>query len=136
MKKILSVLLAVVTVLPLLFSLQVPVSAESLYIRKIVSVVYDDSGSMEGDKWAYANYATQAFCGMLNSEDQLFITYMSHSQSKSNYKPEKADLSKSKIQKSVDSIRKHTDSGSTPFGAVETAFRQLKSAKDSNPNTQ
>ena len=48
--------------------------------RKIVSVVYDDSGSMDGDKWAYANYAMQSFCGMLNSDDQLFITYMSHSQ--------------------------------------------------------
>ena len=52
-------------------------SEKSTYIKKIVSLVYDDSGSMLGDKWAYANYAVQTFCGMLNSEDQLYITYMS-----------------------------------------------------------
>ena len=72
MKKILSVFVAVTYIIAAAAALCLPlsVSAESFYIRKIVSVVYDDSGSMEGDKWAYANYAMQAFCGMLNSEDQ------------------------------------------------------------------
>ena len=34
--------------------------------KKIISVVYDDSGSMndDHDSWAVANYAMQAFCGM------------------------------------------------------------------------
>lgn len=136
MKKLLSSLLAIVFVLSVMLSLPISVSAESLYIRKIVSVVYDDSGSMDGNKWAYANYAMQTFCGMLNSEDQLFITYMSHSQKKANYNPEKIDLSAGGIQGSVDSIRKHTDSGSTPYSAVETAYNKLKSVNDSNPNTQ
>ena len=42
------------------------VGAESLYIKKIVSVVYDDSVSMRfgsSPNWAYASYAMQAFCG-------------------------------------------------------------------------
>ena len=73
---------------------------------------------------------------MLNSDDQLFITYMSHSQQSTNYNPEKIDLSAGGIQGSVDSIRKHTDSGSTPYTAVDTAYNKLKSVKDSNPNTQ
>ncbi len=136
MKKLLSVLLTALLVSSMILSLAVGVSAESLYIRKIVSVVYDDSGSMSGNKWAYANYAMQAFCGMLNSEDQLFITYMHDSQSNWFYDPEQIDLSASGIQSSVDSIRNHTDSGSTPYGAVEIAYEKLKSVQDSNPNTQ
>lgn len=125
--------------LVLLFGGSVPhqiVSAESLYVRKIVSVVYDDSGSMDGDKWAYANYAMQSFCGMLNSEDQLYITYMSHSQQIPDYQPEKIDLSEDEIQASVDSIRAHTSSGSTPLKAMELAYEKLKTVEDSNPNTQ
>lgn len=136
MKKRLSMLIAAIIMFSAVFSLPISVSAESLYIRKIVSVVYDDSGSMEGNKWAYANYAMQSFCGMLNAEDQLFITYMCHSQMTTNYDPKKIDLSAGGIQSSVDSIRRHTDSGSTPYTAVETAFEKLKSVKDTNPNTQ
>lgn len=138
MKKILSVFVAVTYIIAAAAALCLPlsVSAESFYIRKIVSVVYDDSGSMEGDKWAYANYAMQAFCGMLNSEDQLFITYMSHTQQNSNYQPESIDLSSGGIQNSVDSIRNHADSGSTPYNAVQIAYDKLKSVSDSNPNTQ
>ena len=136
MKRVLSALLAFVLISSVLLYTPITVSAESLYIRKIVSVVYDDSGSMNGDKWAYANYAMQSFCGMLNSDDQLFVTYMSHSQQSANYNPEIIDLSAGGIQSSVDSIRKHTDSGSTPYAAVDTAYKKLKSVKDSNPNTQ
>lgn len=136
MRRLLSVLLVIAMMSAIVLSFPVTVSAESLYIRKIVSVVYDDSGSMKGDKWAYANYAMQAFCGMLNSEDQLFITYMSHSKQNSNYTPEKIDLSAGGIQDSVDSIRQHYSSSSTPYKAVEIAFDKLKSVQDSNPNTQ
>ena len=75
MKKIISVIFILTIILNMALGLSLSASAESLYIRKIVSVVYDDSGSMEGDKWANANYAMQTFCGMLNSEDQLYITY-------------------------------------------------------------
>lgn len=133
MKKLLSMLLAIVLVGSVMLSVPLSVSAESLYIRKIVSVVYDDSGSMNGNKWAYANYAMQSFCGMLNSEDQLFITYMSQS---TNYTPKKIDLSAGGIQNSVDTIRGHEDSGLTPYSAVEAAYNKLKSVNDSNPNTQ
>lgn len=136
MKKILSILVVMVIVSSIMLRVPMPASAESLYIRKIVSVVYDDSGSMSGEKWAYANYAMQTFCGMLNSEDRLFITYMSHSQINNNYDPENIDVSADEIQNSVDSIREHYDSGSTPYTAVEIAYNKLLAVNDSNPNTQ
>lgn len=136
MKRIMSLLLVVLMLFPVVAGVILPVSAESMYIRKIVSVVYDDSGSMMGDKWAYANYAMQTFCGMLNSEDQLFVTYMSHTQWSNSYDPVKMDLSAGGIQGSVDAIRGHNDSGSTPYKAVQIAYDKLKSVQDSNPNTQ
>ncbi len=136
MKRLLSMLLVLATVFVTTLSMPLAASAESLYIRKIVSVVYDDSGSMAGDKWAYANYAMQAFCGMLNSEDQLFITYMSYSKDNDDYDPEEIDLSAGGIQDSVNSIRNHDNMGYTPYDAVEIAFDKLKSVDDSNPNTQ
>ncbi|MBQ3055404.1 MAG: hypothetical protein IJC88_04795 [Oscillospiraceae bacterium] len=110
-----------------------------MYIRKIVSVVYDDSGSMKegnGEKWAYANYAMQAFCGMLNSEDQLYITYMSDVEDNPKLVPPKIDLTANGIQNSVNNIRSRTKKGSTPWAAVETAYNKLLQAKDNNPNTQ
>ncbi|MBQ2880648.1 MAG: hypothetical protein IJE40_00115, partial [Clostridia bacterium] len=144
MRRFISTVLAAVIAMSVILSLPISFSAESMYIRKIVSVVYDDSGSMTWDdngndcmdKWAYANYAMQAFCGMLNSEDQLFITYMDDSTQKPNYKPEQINLSANGIQDSVDSIRNHSGGGGTPYASVEIAFDKLKSVEDTNPNTQ
>ncbi len=135
MKKIFAMLLVLTLILTAVICMSIGVSAESMYIRKIVSVVYDDSSSMD-EEWAYANYAMQAFCGMLNSEDQLYITYMSRAEKNSNYQPEKINLSAASIQGSVDTIRKHSSSGSTPYDAVRIAYDKLASVKDDNPNTQ
>lgn len=129
----------VAAMLAFLICFPLTVSADSLYIRKIVSVVYDDSGSMMNNgsaNWAYASYAMQAFCGLLNSDDQLYITYMSEAEKNSNLNPPGIDLSASSIQSSVDSIRKHTAAGNTPYSAVDIAFNKLKSVQDSNVNTQ
>lgn len=136
MKRRLSVLLAILLISSVMFGLPISTSAEALYIRKIVSVVYDDSGSMDGDKAAYANYAMQSFCGMLNSEDRLFITYMSKVKQDASYTSEEIDLSADKIQSSVDAIRNHSGSYSTPYESVERAFDTLKNVNDGNPNTQ
>lgn len=139
MKRCVSVLLAGVLLVGMLaFFAPVTAVAESLYIRKIVSVVYDDSGSMVNDnREAYANYAMQAFAGMLNSEDKLFITYMNASQTFGNqYQPDTVDLSAGGIQGSVDAIRGHRANGNTPYQAVVSAFDKLKGVQDSNPNTQ
>ena len=123
----LTVLALLLTALPCFV---LPAHAESLYIRKIVSVVYDDSGSMAGDKAAFAGYAMQTFCGMLNSEDQLYVTYMS------DRKTVKVDLSSGSIQSSVEMFNDVECPGNTPFETVGVAFDRLKSVDDPNPNTQ
>ena len=136
MKRFFSLLLVAVITLLTVSVMAVSVSAESLYIRKIVSVVYDDSTSMKASKWSNANYAMQSFCGMLNSEDQLYITYMSRSNKDEEQPPERVDLSSGGIQNSVNKIKNHSEKDKTPFNAVEIAFNKLASINDPNPNTQ
>lgn len=132
MKRAIAMLLMVAVVLPLLLCLPQSVSAESLYIRKIVSVVFDDSGSMKSaSKEKYASYAMQAFCSMLNSEDQLYITYIANP-----YTTYEANLSAGGIQQTVDAIREHGSQGGTYFEAVKQAYKKLTSINDPNPNTQ
>ncbi len=121
-----------------------PAAAESLYIRKIVSVVYDDSSSMmqdewgneNYDKWANANYAMQTFCGLLGVEDRLFMTYMYEVAVNPGYRPVELDLSAAKIDESLASVRGRRNAWNTPYAAVETAFDKLKSVRDDNPNTR
>ncbi len=146
MKKISKVALTVVLMLSVIitgvYNLSTVAKAESLYIKKVVSVVFDDSGSMQnppnGDPNRYpsANYAMQSFCGMLNSEDQLYVTYMSKAHSEPANATERIDLSPNKIQGSIDAIASHSAGGQTPFSAVEIAYEKLKSVNDPNPNTQ
>lgn len=135
MKKALALITALI-ILVSAGSITYSAPKESLHVKKIVSLVYDDSGSMLGDKWAYANYATQAFLGMLNREDRLFITYMSRAQKDKNYKPEEADLSSEGIQETVDTLRSHKDNLDTPFRAVEVAYNKLKSIPCNDENAQ
>lgn len=119
-----------------LLSITVPVSAASLRNKKIVSVVYDDSNSMHISgqlKWAYANYAMQAFAGMLNKEDVLMINYMS-SVAKGNNAP--VTINTTDRGGSVNHIRSHSDADGTPFNSIDVAYQNLQSKNDNNPNTQ
>ena len=140
MKRIISVLMSFVIIADLfLIYPDFTVKAESVYVKKIVSVVYDDSGSMasfDSPNWAYASYAMQAFTSLLNNDDQLYITYMSQVEDDPNYSPQTIDLSESKIQSSIDSIRKHDNIGNTPYSAIDVAYNKLKSVSDNNERTQ
>lgn len=106
--------------------------AQELSVKKVISVVFDDSGSMNdaSKKWVYANYAMQTFTGLLNQKDELSITYMSEYGIAKGF-----DVSKN-VQKSVDNVRDHFRSGGTPKEAIDTAIAKLKSTNDPNPNTQ
>ena len=70
MKKPLQRLFALLLCLCMLFSLAATAMANTSSAvqvpKKIISVVYDDSSSMYGDRWVYANYATQALIALLN----------------------------------------------------------------------
>lgn len=147
MKRLFSVVLAVlVLATSFAFLGAFTASAETLCVKKVVSVVYDDSGSMRnsdnpthmGDlvKWAYASYAMQTFCGMLNENDELYITYMSKVEASPSYRPEELSVSSSGIQNSVDYIRNHDDWNGTTFESVELAMKKLEEVQDKDPNTQ
>lgn len=97
--------------------------------RKLVSVVYDDSGSMCNEKWEYTSYAMQCFAAMLNKEDTLDITYMS------NYNTA-FTVDTARRKESVEQIRNHDRSGGTPVESVDAAFNALKAHDDKNPNSQ
>lgn len=91
--------------------------------RKIVSMVYDDSGSMQGAKEAYSNYTFQLFLSMFSEDDSLFITFMSN--------PSKAvDFSVgtgTSRQAVIDRLRDHSGTSYTPITTVENAFKKLLS---------
>lgn len=116
---------AVIAVLVLLLTMFVPnfVHAETAPVknRKIVSVVYDDSGSMYDDvnSWEYASYGIQAMAGLLDEDDVLFVTYMSDPKNYQEY-----DLSSK--QGVVDKIREHNDQGATPAKSIDTANSALQ----------
>ena len=78
---------ALLCVLVLLICLAVPavgaVEGDTVYVRKHVSLLYDNSGSMnmkltgaKNLKWAYGSYAAQMFAGLLNDMDTLSVTFM------------------------------------------------------------
>lgn len=139
MKKLISGLLVMIILTSTIMSTSITVSADSLYVRKVVSIVYDDSASMwSGNslKWAYANYAVQSFCGLLNKEDQLYLTYMYEAEMNPGKEPIKIELGPDDRQNSVDTIRTHKDSRNTPYNAIDIAFNKLKNVEDSNVNTQ
>lgn len=97
--------------------------------KKVISVVYDDSGSMAGEKWINANYAMQALVAQLNSHDELYISYMKS--------PKDSDrIGLDNVEQAVKTIRNIPGGGTTPFQTVETAFNKLKSHKEKDFTTQ
>ena len=97
--------------------------------KKVISVVYDDSGSMFGDRWVYANYAMQALTALLNTQDDLYITYMSEpSVAKS------VDLAN--LNSAVSDIRNWNHSSGTPGEALDTAKKKLDSLSESDRSAQ
>lgn len=115
--------------------------------RKIISVVYDDSGSMraadygmDAGRWVYASYALQAFASLLGERDEMYITYMNDMRYR-YYTPVQVDLTN--VQRAVDEIRgyqagfmvKDGNTG-TPVEAMTAAMQKLESIQETDPNTQ
>ena len=97
--------------------------------QKIVTVVYDNSGSMSGEAEVYAHYAIQMLMGLLNPQDKLYITPMSE---------DGADVNRSNIDSAIfeinlkdanrdaqikDAMGKewHEATGGTPLTSVDAA---------------
>ena len=113
MKKILSVVLILLFVAQI-FSGTVFAANESgspKHIPRIVSVVFDDSGSMykDTDRWAYTSYAMQAFVAMMGDKDVLYVTYLNAPAG-----TVKINLSNSAKQGNIENIEKTMFGGGTP----------------------
>lgn len=123
-------------IVALLLGSTVPLKAENspantIRIPKVISLVYDDSGSMYSDPDTagnddYANYAVKLLLSLLNPEDQAYLTLMSEPE-----KSIKVDLS----QGAGTAIRQLDDvvaESGTPIGAVETAVKALVNHQTNN----
>lgn len=129
MKRILAICMLLAMLICMLLPINTSAEESSVRSNRIVSIVYDDSGSMFGDNWVYANYAMQNFAAMLNEGDTLYITYMSDP-------GRSVALNTSDLPDAVNAIRNHDIAGATPFASMDTAFNTLTSVTDSYPSTQ
>lgn len=130
LKRFVVFLLLVALLLPMIPPVTRTASSDTVCVRKHVSLVYDNSGSMSSDvdngknlKWTYASYATQIFAGLLNDTDSLTVTLMN---SNKGTKTLEVDLTADR-QKQVDKIRDITNyaKGLTPFASVTDAEKVL-----------
>lgn len=86
--------------------------------KKVVSLVFDDSGSMSGEKAENANYALQALISMLGKNDELNIVRMTNPFYNNTSKLIEPVLK----QGSINEVRDWLSNGmTTPFDAVDTA---------------
>lgn len=133
MKRTLQRIFAFLLCLSLLLSLAVTALAATgsdvRVPKKIISVVYDDSSSMFGDRWVYTNYAMQALTALLNEQDELYITYMSQPYTVTT-------MNLTSIDGAVQEIRNWTQNGATPAEALDTAKTQLDNSAESDATTQ
>ncbi|QKH05317.1 VWA domain-containing protein [Bacillus cereus] len=94
--------------------------------ERVVSLVYDDSGSMRNnDRWKYANYALQSLVALLDEKDKFSYVPMS----KPN-EPLNISLTKDKRQTEIEGIGAWKTYLNTPFSAVETAIQSIKKEAD------
>ncbi len=104
----------------------------TVYVRKHVSMLYDDSGSMSSTKvennlkWTFASYAAQSFAGLLNDTDTLTITFMNHSDERADQLT--VDLQTDRAGQ-VANVMAATGTvfkqGNTPLDQVDTALQVL-----------
>lgn len=94
--------------------------------ERVVSLVYDDSGSMRNnDRWKYANYALQSLVALLDEKDKFSYVPMSKPND-----PVNISLTKDKRQTEIEGIGAWKTYLNTPFSAVETAMQSIKKEAD------
>lgn len=131
-KRIISFILAAVMLLSVpgvLFA----ASDSTVYVKKHVSILCDDSGSMRSHldggpnlKWCYSSYAVQVFTGLLNDTDTLSISMMNGKNTNNSGDTFAVDL-KGDRQRAVDLVRDKTSwiYGNTPIGSIGRALKVL-----------
>lgn len=133
MKKIITVILTV-----LFITLHIKIGMYQAYAvtgdeirasKKIISVVYDDSGSMLGERWSYTDYAMQALIALLNEQDELYITFMSDPYTA-------VPMDTSDLPTTIKRIHDWSDCGGTPGEALDTARQKIGSINESDTTAQ
>lgn len=113
--------------------------------RRIVTIVFDDSFSMDSEnRYSNANYAIQAFIALLNEDDELHLVYMSDAARQlaaqpGNFDPSAIaqDIDLSDPQAGADQVRNNPWNGAgTPFGSIQIGYNELVSHTDTDPYAQ
>jgi hypothetical protein len=95
--------------------------------KRVIDVVYDDSGSMYGDgvtpvdRWSQALYAMEVFCTMLGSEDEMNVYLMSN-KGASPVQVKGSDTDR--VDRIVNALG---ETGNTPFETVTAAGSHITS---------
>ena len=131
MKRIISI--ALLTVLLICSVLPASITAAEAPPRRVIDLVYDDSGSMyksQGevqDRWCHAKYAMEVFAGMLGESDVLNVYYMSDFMHGTSAGPRLvlngSDGAATNVAK-IHAEKTHADG--TPFNAVRKAYSDLQ----------
>lgn len=112
--------------------------------KKIVTIVYDDSGSMGSEnRYSNANYAIQAFISLLDQEDELYLIYMSDVQRAIQADPSNPNpaglavaVNLSDPQAAADQVRSQPwNLGGTPYSSIQVAYNELFNHPDTDPST-
>lgn len=113
----------------------VPIYGSENEPKRVINLVYDDSGSMiysgeKVDRWCQAKYAMEVFAAMLGSNDTMNIYYMSEFEGDGNWESsitlKGSDGAKANVSKLHDNV---TEAGNTPFASVTSAYDDLKNVK-------
>ena len=99
-------------------------AADQLRVPKVISILYDDSGSMVDSyemlgKAGYARYAVNALLALLDTQDVVYVTLMSH--------PDTAfrlDMAAGQAQ-AIAQLNAMIGNDDTPFSALGTAIETL-----------
>ena len=98
---------------------------------KIVSVVFDNSGSMVGEREKFARYSLQMLIGLLDKDDVLFVTPMNKKGGPDNFQ---VDLTIDRNKAISDTLNLINGAyGGTPIGSVDKAIKKLVSPGNNLP---
>ncbi|WP_078553972.1 hypothetical protein [Bacillus alkalicellulosilyticus] len=137
--RLLSLLLCICLLIALPLSSQ---AQDSITKKKVISLIYDDSGSMwfmydddlnqlPSDNWKFANYSLQSMIALLGEEDELSVVRMTE--------PAKLDTINARYenrQREINRVSSWEDRGWTPFETVDTATKHLMSAAEKEPDSE
>lgn len=104
-----------------------PVNTAEQEYKKIVSIVFDDSGSMASDiRWSHANYALQTLVSLLDEGDILFLNYMNASEKDIVWEVQRGDSLDAILARIRDESYPDLEGeGETPIESVSNGINRL-----------